>query len=448
MDESNKEKAIRAKEISEKMFGAGDVNSAMRFACQARNLFPDLEGIEQMMKIYGMHMAAKNKINGEIHWYNMLGVAAQDDVDTMREAYVSLASLLLSDSDKYVGADGAFELASQAWSVLSDKAKRAAFDEKINAPTFHEEVKAATCKLATECEYPPSQEGANCDHNVTKSATSNAKIQKENSSASRSITFWTICPRCKIRFLYPRVIVNCRLSCYVCNEEFIAVEVDRRKILGTRRHSRDLHGINPQANDVSNLHRSTLPRKTRQFSSATQAKDDQKMYQKVKRKRNEEQVTKRENALQEEHPVAKKGYFNPTKIRSALEDMSLTGYGERNTNEPNSEYNEVSQAKESCIVKGIYQAELHNHLMDIAVNALSTKLAALSPDSKDSQKVNETGETFLKESDSCDQDNCEKPEEERTSVPQATMPSAGSNTTTHMLTKSLGKMSIEFPTSK
>ncbi|MED6144182.1 hypothetical protein PIB30_013068 [Stylosanthes scabra] len=445
MDESNKDKAIRAKETSEKMFGAGDVDSAMRFACQARNLLPDLEGIELMIKIYAIHMAAKNKVDGEIHWYNMLGVAAQDDVGTMREAYMSLASLLRSDGDKYVGADGAFELASQAWSVLSDEAKRAAFDEKINAPAFNEEAKAATCKLATECEYPPSQEGANCDHNVTKSAASNAKIQKENSSkTSRSSTFWTICPRCKVLFLYPRVNVNYILLCVVCNEAFIAVEVDKRKILATRRRSRVLHGINLQAHDVGNLRRRTLPRKTSQFSSATQAKDDQKMYQKVKRKRNEEQVTKRENALQEEHPVAKKGYFNPAKIRSALEDMSLTCYGERNTNETNSEYNEISRAKESCIGKGIYQAELHNHLMDIAVNALSAKLAELNPDSKDS----ETGETFLKESDNCDQDNCEKAEEERTSVPQATMPSAGSNTTTDMLTKSLGKMSIEFPTSK
>ncbi|XP_052109835.1 uncharacterized protein LOC107466045 isoform X2 [Arachis duranensis] len=415
----------------------------MRFARMARNLFPGLEGIEQMIKIFGIYLAAKIKINGEIDWYTMLGVGTQDDVATMRESYVSLASLIHSERNKFVGADGAFELVSQAWSVLSDKAKRAMIDEKINAPAFDEEVKVETCKLATECEYIPSEEGANCDHNVTEAATSIAKIQKENSPASRSSTFWTMCRRCKLVFLYPRIKVNCRLLCFVCNKEFMAVELDRRKVLSARRRSRGLHTVNPQAHDVSNFHGSTLLRKTCQGSSATQEKDVQQMYQKVKRKRNEEQVTERENASQEEHPVAKRSYFNPSKIRSALEDMSLTSCDERNSKEPDFKYSGITQAKESGIAKGIYQAELRNHFMDIAVNALSTKLAALNPDTNDSQKANETGETFLRESESCDQDNCEKPDE-RTSGVQATMPSAGSNTMTDMLTKSLGKMSIDF----
>ncbi|KAE9589707.1 hypothetical protein Lal_00021647 [Lupinus albus] len=130
--ECNKDEAIRAKEIAEKMF-AEDIFGAKKFALKAQNLYPNLEGISQLITTFDVYISAKNRINGEPDWYGILGVDRLIDENTLRKQYRKLALELHPDKNKSIGAHGAFILISEAWKIVSDKGKRVAYDEKINA---------------------------------------------------------------------------------------------------------------------------------------------------------------------------------------------------------------------------------------------------------------------------------------------------------------------------
>ncbi|KAK9928158.1 hypothetical protein M0R45_025304 [Rubus argutus] len=89
--ECNKDEAARVKEMVEEKLAAKDHMGAKKLALKAQNLFPGLWGIPQMLAVLDVYISAENKINGEADWYGIL----------------------------------------EAWSLLSDKAKRVAYDQKI-----------------------------------------------------------------------------------------------------------------------------------------------------------------------------------------------------------------------------------------------------------------------------------------------------------------------------
>ncbi|CAL0321092.1 unnamed protein product [Lupinus luteus] len=143
--ECNKDEAIRAKEIAEKKFAAKDIFGAKKFALKAQNLYPKLEGISQLITTFDIYISTKNRINGEVDWYSILGMDRFVDENTLRKQYRKLALELHPDKNKSIGAHGAFILISEAWKILSDKGKRVAYDEKINA----REPKVSTNKGAS-----------------------------------------------------------------------------------------------------------------------------------------------------------------------------------------------------------------------------------------------------------------------------------------------------------
>ncbi|KAL2334479.1 hypothetical protein Fmac_015692 [Flemingia macrophylla] len=128
--ECYKDEATRAKEIAERMFAAKDTLGAKKFALKALNLFPALESISQLIATLDVYLSTENKTNGEADWYGVLGVDPLSDDDTIRKQYRKLALILHPDKNKSVGADGAFKLISEAWNLLSDKTKRAAYDHR------------------------------------------------------------------------------------------------------------------------------------------------------------------------------------------------------------------------------------------------------------------------------------------------------------------------------
>ncbi|KAJ6410425.1 hypothetical protein OIU84_007218 [Salix udensis] len=130
--ECNKEAAFRVKEIAEKKFTKRDIAGARRFALKAQKLYPALDGLPQLLATLDVHMAADNRANGEVDWYRVLDVEPSASEDTIRSHYRKLALILHPDKNKAVGADGAFNIISEAWNLLSNKAKRIAYDRKRN----------------------------------------------------------------------------------------------------------------------------------------------------------------------------------------------------------------------------------------------------------------------------------------------------------------------------
>ncbi|CAG7896207.1 unnamed protein product [Brassica rapa] len=67
---------------------------------------------------------------GESDWYGILNVDPLADYVTVKKQYKKPALLLHPDKNKFNGAKEAFNLVFDAWSLLSDHSKRAAYDEQ------------------------------------------------------------------------------------------------------------------------------------------------------------------------------------------------------------------------------------------------------------------------------------------------------------------------------
>ncbi|KAF2284805.1 hypothetical protein GH714_030695 [Hevea brasiliensis] len=123
--EANIEEALRAKEIAEKRFAEKDFAGAKNYALKAKTLCPGLEGISQMVATFDVYIASEVTCNGEIDYYSVLGLKPSADRDAVKKQYRKMAVLLHPDKNKTVGADGAFKLVSEAWTMLSDNLKGA-----------------------------------------------------------------------------------------------------------------------------------------------------------------------------------------------------------------------------------------------------------------------------------------------------------------------------------
>lgn len=129
--ECNKDEAIRAMDIAKRKVTENDYTGAKTFAVKAQNLYPELDGLKQVLMLIDVYISAGNKINGgEPDWYGVLGVDPLADDGVVKKQYRKLALLLHPDKNKCEGAEGAFKLILEAWSLLSDKVKRIAFDQK------------------------------------------------------------------------------------------------------------------------------------------------------------------------------------------------------------------------------------------------------------------------------------------------------------------------------
>ncbi|XP_021766323.1 J protein JJJ2-like [Chenopodium quinoa] len=200
--ESKREEALVAKQHAEKRFAEKDFVGAKNFALKAQMLYPELEGISQMVATFDVYVASEGKVNGEVDFYSILGLKPSADKSSVKRQYKRLAVLLHPDKNRTVGADGAFRLVSEAWTHLSDISKRATYDRKRNGQLSSTVVAGAT--------YP-----TNC------------------AKSSLPPTFWTVCTSCQVQYEYLRKYVNKRLSCKNCRATFMAVEMGTAPINGS-----------------------------------------------------------------------------------------------------------------------------------------------------------------------------------------------------------------------
>ncbi|RDX74569.1 DnaJ-like subfamily B member 14, partial [Mucuna pruriens] len=224
--ECNKDEAARAKEIAERKFSEREYAGAKKFALKALNLFPALEGLSQFLTTLDVHISAENKINGEMDWYGILRVNPFADEEAVRKQYRKLALTLHPDKNKSPGAEGAFKLVSEAWSLLSDKVKRLAYNQNRSSEGFQHN---GPNHVGSQTEAPSS----NGFYNLNKNATSSTRSGNNNARAhptsippprTKADTFWTICNGCRTHYEYLRIYLNHTLLCPNCNEAFVAIE--------------------------------------------------------------------------------------------------------------------------------------------------------------------------------------------------------------------------------
>ncbi|GAV74257.1 DnaJ domain-containing protein/DUF3444 domain-containing protein [Cephalotus follicularis] len=245
--ECNIDDAIRAKEIAEKRLLVKDFAGAEKFALKAQNLYSGLDGLPQLLAALEVCSCAEKKIDGMVDYYRVLGVEPSADNETIRRHYRKLALALHPDKNKSVAAEGAFQIVSEAWSSLSDKAKRLAYDQQRNMTLY------ANVLYGRSSSSMPN--GMNSFHNFTNhnnafgrdhngathpkpasppyhssNINPNQKSGTHPSSAlpprhpSKLNTFWTTCNACRGQFEYLIMYLGRNLLCPNCRRPFVAVE--------------------------------------------------------------------------------------------------------------------------------------------------------------------------------------------------------------------------------
>ncbi|GAB2214375.1 hypothetical protein Droror1_Dr00018718 [Drosera rotundifolia] len=316
--ECNRDEAARSKAIAERKFLAKDFRGAKKFAMKAHALFPGLEGIEQMLATFEVHLSAENKVNGEADWYRVLGTTSAADDDTVRKQYRKLALMLHPDKNKSVGAEGAFKLLSEAWSLLSDKTRKAAYDQKRNGRSF--QMKATRPSNGPP---PPSSNGfynfAKANASTSRASTGTSRVNK-NSSVPGT-TFWTVCLKCKVQYEYLRKYLNHNLLCPNCHQPFIAKETPPPVRKGSGSSARQnsssktkASGVRPGSSSNSNSRNNFewVPFSGPAGASTVSqvASVVQQTYEKVKKEREDAQARKRrEKSLKRKSHVYDKTGF-------------------------------------------------------------------------------------------------------------------------------------------
>lgn len=399
----NKDDAIKAKGIAERKFSAKDIAGAKKFALKAHSLYPGLEGISQMLATLDVYLSAENQLHGEADWYGILGVNPRADDDTVRKQYRKLALMLHPDKNKSIGAEGAFKFISEAWSLLSDKNKRAAYDAKRNAEVLPPKAKSPS----ENSSMPP---GSNGFFNFAKTATSNAKVNKHSSHANGSSasaatnkahrsTFWTVCHRCKMQYEYLRTYLNHNLLCPNCNQPFFAIETSPPVSNGSRSskpwnsapqfsHQEPRNKTSPNVgHDTGNFQWTPFSGAAGASSVAQAANVVQQMYEKVKKVREEAQAArKREKAGKRKSFVSENMTGSSVeKKRRVSEDMGINrnqmghgAVGSGMVRHGNPDSIQTSRASRFNSNRELTQVELRNILMFKARNEISKKIGEWS----------------------------------------------------------------------
>ncbi|KAF5204121.1 Dnaj subfamily b member [Thalictrum thalictroides] len=219
----NKDDAIKAKEIAEKKMEIQDFVGAKKTVLKAKQLYPELDSIPQMLTICDVHCAAQVKVsNTEKDWYGILQVELAADEVSIKKQYRKLALLLHPDKNKIAGAEAAFKLIGEAHRVLSDRAQRSLYDMRYKA--MKERLKLPP-QWQNTTHAAPKQPGV--DNNFIRPQFTSVNLHREqNKPGPEHLTFWTACPFCMMRFQYFRKEVNRALVCNSCKKPFVAYDLN------------------------------------------------------------------------------------------------------------------------------------------------------------------------------------------------------------------------------
>ncbi|XP_077249873.1 uncharacterized protein LOC143889513 [Tasmannia lanceolata] len=198
----NRSEAERSLKIAEKLLIASDLVGGKKFALQAQDHDPLLEGIDQILTIADVLLAAEKRINNHLDWYAILQLnPTSNDLEIMKRHYRRLVLLLHPDKNKLVGADKAFQLVIDAWNVLSDPYKRGLYDEQNNLSSSTKPT------------------------NDKKKLNQKKTLEFDVEDGDKGLNFWTTCPYCCNLYEYVRVYENCNLRCQNCKRGFHAAEI-------------------------------------------------------------------------------------------------------------------------------------------------------------------------------------------------------------------------------
>ncbi|KAJ1267514.1 hypothetical protein BS78_07G062500, partial [Paspalum vaginatum] len=149
MVQCDKEKALKTREIAMKKMEANDFVAARKIVLVAQKLYPELDRISHMLAVCDVHCAAEASVNREMDWYKIFRVEEAADESIIRKQYLKFSHSLHSDRNKSPGAEAAFKLVAEAYSVLHNPEKRYMYDLKTDRNVFG--TKCPHCQKEHKC---------------------------------------------------------------------------------------------------------------------------------------------------------------------------------------------------------------------------------------------------------------------------------------------------------
>ncbi|CAN6467802.1 unnamed protein product [Victoria cruziana] len=225
--ECNRDEALRARDIAENKMETKDYAGAHKLILKAKQLFPELENVSQMLTVCSVHCSAETKLHGaEMDWYGILQVEPTADEAAIKKQYKKLALLLHPDKNKFAGAESAFKLIGEAMRILCDQAKRTVYDFKRNNAMAGARpgLPRKPAHTRTSVRKQPGFPKEPTKQTVPPYAGMNR--QQQPPPPNTAATFWTICPFCTTKYQYYRTIMNKTLKCHNCDKAFLAVDAD------------------------------------------------------------------------------------------------------------------------------------------------------------------------------------------------------------------------------
>ncbi|KAL0392201.1 UNVERIFIED_CONTAM: DnaJsubfamily B member 5 [Sesamum radiatum] len=132
---TSRAEAERLLGIAEKLLRNKDFSGCRDFAILAQETEPLLEGCDQILAVAEVLLAAENKrlANNQPDWYSVLQVPQRTEEAELVRSSTAARLLLHPDKNKFPFSDSAFRLVADSWAVLSDPAKKSAYDNEVVA---------------------------------------------------------------------------------------------------------------------------------------------------------------------------------------------------------------------------------------------------------------------------------------------------------------------------
>ncbi|KAM7280357.1 hypothetical protein ACFE04_007491 [Oxalis oulophora] len=273
---AQKAKARAEELLSKKNISVKDYFDAEYCVTEAKNTYPNLEGLTDLLEAIQIHTLYLSKtINGKPDYYKILRADPSMSFQELRAKYKKRSLLVHPDKNKAICATEAFKIVSIAIKFLEDETKRADYNRAyplfanqqprhdwLNdlSNLFENDVANNENKMdgslsqpaaaAPTHSPPPSQysRGHTDDvpnHNTSSGSTnpggqpdvpspssSHPGTNKDQNNKGRKRKpqvpelLWTKCCTCKYRFAYPSYFLGRELICRICKAVFLAEEIE------------------------------------------------------------------------------------------------------------------------------------------------------------------------------------------------------------------------------
>ncbi|KAK7363079.1 hypothetical protein VNO77_05208 [Canavalia gladiata] len=232
----NRAEAERWLYTANKLLSARDLHGARSFAIRARESDPSFDASELLLTVIDTLLAGESRIDDHHRdWYGILQILRYTtNIDHIAAQYRRLALLLDPHRNPFAFSGHAFSLVNDAWSVLSNPAKKAMYDSDLRLlttppPAPQPPQQATQHPQPTSRRNPRSRDGTaeatRSNRHAPEFTESTQQARTASGETGDNMSFWTSCPYCYVLYEYPKGYEECTLRCQSCRRGFHAVVI-------------------------------------------------------------------------------------------------------------------------------------------------------------------------------------------------------------------------------